>query len=107
MTTKFLDDSYLHFQDFIVMAFPTKNTVSGRFSLSAPTAPSKSKIYFCRPDVSEKSLSRGNLNGCNIRGLGPKGANQAKMAPFRTISALPLRERGAEELNSKALIHPK
>ena len=49
----------LHFQNFIVMAFPTKNSVFGRFSSlpPRPPPPQKRKFYFnCRLAVSELHL---------------------------------------------------
>ena len=56
MTTKFLDNKNFHFQNFIVVAFPTKTSVFGRFSSlpPSPSPPQKRKIYFyCRLAVSE------------------------------------------------------
>ena len=39
MTTNSLDNQNMHFQDFIVVAVPMKNSVLGQFSSLPPTPP--------------------------------------------------------------------
>ena len=49
MRTKLLDNKKVHIQNFIVMAFPMKNSILDNFPLCPPAPPPKTQIlFYCR-----------------------------------------------------------